>query len=284
MLPGLILFIRPAPGADRRNRQTHVAALVLLQCRPLSVQVVIGGLSVWLNVPLLILAAIIWMTVKRTIRLTTVRTIIILLSLLFLSLLIAFAGPCADGLAKAAITAPVMAVLVLVGCEAGYSATCADWLSLQRTAVACLSLAYAAFFLEMVRPAWFPAGEQYRRFGKYSGLFQEPSEAAFTLFPCIAVLLVAKNKKMRWLGLIAVLGMLIFSRSSTLIALLLSWVVYRAFSSRKIWAPASCLTTGFAAMVAVTSLVNYESWIAPTAGRVAGVLQPDETAGVSRLA
>src|SRR6185437_15081478 len=225
---------------------------------------------------------IIWLAVKRSLRIRSAKIMLLLLSLLMLSILISRAGPCDDGVAKAAVTMPGMVALVLVGCEVGFRAANTEWLKLQQTALACLFLAYAAFFVEMAMPAWFPDKEPYRRVGRYSGLFQEPSEAAFTLFPCIAVLLVAENKKMRWAGRIALVGLLALSRSSTLIALFAAWILYRVVVGRRIGTGA-LVAVASVALVALAAVINYDSWVQPTASRVAGIFQADKTTGLSSL-
>jgi hypothetical protein len=131
-------------------------------------------------------------------------------------------------------------------------------------------------------PAWFPDQEGYRVEGKLSGVFQEPSHVAFSLFPCIAVLLVAENKRTRHKGMVALLGILLFSRSSTLIAMIAAWIMYRLLVQRKA-RQTVLFALAAAALVALGTAIDYERLIMPTIDRIVGITAASEAGNISSL-
>lgn len=241
----------------------------------------LGGLNLQVNVVLLILAGTYFLWKRRKIAFSTVRVLLFLFAYISLSFLAAIAGPCGDKFQKSMITVPILMILSLIGLEAGRVATTRDWLGLQKMATAALIITFSGFLVEMLRPAWFPFSARYRSAGLLSGLFHEPSEVAFSLFPCIAVLLVAENKALRRRGIVALGGLLLFSRSSTLIALIAAWILYRLLVQRKL-RQAGLLAVGFVGIVGLTSAVNY-TLVAPTIDRIAGVVLSDGTDNISSL-
>jgi hypothetical protein len=131
-------------------------------------------------------------------------------------------------------------------------------------------------------PSMFPFQIIYRVEGKFSGLFQEPSHAAFALFPCIAVLLVAEDKKVRRRGMMALLGLLLLSRSSTLIAFIAAFVLYRLFSRGRA-RQAAVLTLGIGSLMVLAATVDYSRFILPTVERVVGITSLGDTDNLSSL-
>ena len=242
----------------------------------------LGGMSVWLNVPVLLVGGAVWFKKKQTITLSSVKVFLLVIAYIFASFLVAAMGPCEDKFLKSIMTSSALILLVLVGVEVGRRATSSEWLSLQKTAIWSLIVAFAGFALEMAMPSIFPNQTIYRVEGKLSGLYQEPSEVAFTLFPCVVVLLVSGNRKIRRSGMLALLGLIIFSRSSTLFALIISWILYRLLIHRKL-RQAGLAAVGFSALIAFGSAINYDLLIAPTIDRIAGVVVSSETAGISSL-
>ncbi len=148
-------------------------------------------------------------------------------------------------------------------------ASITDWEKLQKTAQWCLALAFLAFGVELLLPGLFPQQTVYRFEGKLSGLFSEPSHVAFSLFPCIAILLIAESKVIRRRGMFALLGLLIFSRSSTLLALILTWVIYRLLV-KKNYGQTVLVTLGIASLVALGGAIDFDRFILPTIQRVMG--------------
>jgi hypothetical protein len=247
-----------------------------------SFKVKFGGLSLWLNAPVLLLAGVFWLGSRRFISHFSIKVLLLVSLGTGLSTLVALVGPCTDSYTKLLATAPVMVLLVFLGMEVGRRSVPEDWLLLQKTAAWCLLLSFVSFFAEMAFPGRFPDQAQYHVDGKYSGLFQEPSEVAFMLFPCIAVLLSARNKKMRRGGMLALFGLLILSRSSTLLALIVAWILYRLVVHRKL-GQSAFLIFGFAAAIVSASALNYDLLVAPTVDRIVGVAHSSETAALSSL-
>jgi hypothetical protein len=180
------------------------------------------------------------------------------------------------------ITGPILMFLILIGLEAGRRAENSDWIELQSAAVWSLLVAFLAFLVEMALPSRFPGQAGYRSKGEYSGLFSEPSAVAFSLFPCIAVLLVAESRRKRLSGMLALLGLLVFSRSSTLVALVAVWILYRLIVHGRLL-QAGLLALGFTALITLGSAINYGVLVAPTVDRIVGIFVPDETGNVSSL-
>lgn len=242
----------------------------------------LGGLQLGLSVIVLTISGAVWLGIRRKVTVTSATVVAALLAYLVFSLITAASGPCTDKLSKLLTTGPILMFLVLIGFEIGRKARTSDWLDLQKTATWILLAAFSGFILEMAVPSLFPNQAAYRSEGKLSGLFMEPSGVAFSLFPCVAVLLVAESKKIRRRGYLAVLGLLLFSRSSTLLAFIVVWVLYRLFSQRRL-RQGGLLVLGMASLVILGSAINYDLLIRPTVARVVGVAAPGDTENTSSL-
>lgn len=242
----------------------------------------VGGYSLGVNVVVLILAGALWVGMRGKITVGSARALTVFLVYIIFSSIVAISGPCSDHTHKAIFTIPALIFLVLVGLEVGRRASHDDWASLQKTALWSLFVAFLAFLVEMLHPAWFPEQERYRVEGKLSGLFQEPSHVAFALFPCIVVLLVAGTRKMRLIAIFALTALVVLSRSSTLIALIASWVFYRLLVQRKIRQTA-LFALGFAAVIAMAAALDFDRLVMPTAERIGGIAAPGETENISSL-
>jgi hypothetical protein len=241
-----------------------------------------GGISLSLNVVLLLLAGLVWLFAKRRISRSSAKIFAVLLVYMGLSAGIALLGPCHDHLQKALFSLPLLAFLVLVGLEVGCRATTADWLNLQRTACWVLLVEFFGFVAEMLVPSLFPSQAGYRLEGKLSGFFHEPSHVAFSLFPCIAILLVAESKKMRRYGVLGLVVLLILSRSSTLIILFIAWSIYRLVVQRNL-PKAVLLFTSLVLILALGAAVDFNRFVLPTMQRVTGVASSSETENISSL-
>lgn len=243
----------------------------------------IGGLKLGLNVMVLLLVSPVWLLKKHTIATISAKALLILLAYLLLSYIVAIAGPCTDKFTKLFFTAPVFLFLISVGLEIGWNASEDDWFNLQKIAALILLLAFAGFVVEMLFPGLFPDQAKYRINGTYSGILHEPSNVAFSLFPSVAILLLAEKQWLQRIGLLALLGLYIFSRSSTLIALTLGWFVYQSLRKGRF---GKSLIIGFAvaSLVALLAMIDYDTFLAPTVDRVGGViLGQGETANISSL-
>jgi hypothetical protein len=242
----------------------------------------LGGMKLGLNVVVLMLAGVFWLGQSGKITLSSAKVLLAFLAHVIFSSIVALTGPCKD-LQKLIITMPVLMFLVLLGLEVGRRASGSEWSNLQKTAQWCLIVAFSAFIVEMLMPAWFPDQAMYRSEGQLSGLFQEPSHVAFGLFPCIAVLLVAEDKRTRQKGMLALLGLLVFSRSSTLIALIAAWVIYRLFAQRKHYRQTALFALGIASLIAVGAAIDFDRFVTPTVERIVGVASPSEGVNMSSL-
>lgn len=242
----------------------------------------LAGLNLQVNVVLLIFAGAFLLIKKRQISVSSAKVLGLLVAYAGLSFLTAALGPCSDKLAKSLITAPIMIVLVFLGWEIGRTATNTDWLGLYKSAIAAIIVAFVGFLVELAEPSWFPLAAKYRVTGRLSGFFQEPSVVGFSLFPCIAVLLVAETKKVRLTGICLLGCLLLISRSSTMLALIAAWILYRLVFHRRL-RQAVLVAVGFAGLIGLGSLVNYDALVAPTVDRIAGLVLSNQTDNISSL-
>jgi hypothetical protein len=242
----------------------------------------LGGLQLTLNVAVLTLSGGVWLAMRRRVAKGSALAAAILIAYMVFSTLTAVAGPCNDTFSKLVITAPILVFLALIGLEVGRRSSDEDWIKLQKTAMWCLLAAFLSFLIERAWPSQFPNQVVYRIEGKYSGLFKEPSHVAFALFPCVALLLVAESRKVRRVGLAALLGLLLVSRSSTLIAMIAAWVLYRLVVQRRL-RQAALPALGLALLVALASAINYNALLGPTVNRIEGVALSSETENISSL-
>jgi hypothetical protein len=142
-------------------------------------------------------------------------------------MVLAFIGPCNDQYVKMMASGPILVGLIYFGVFLGKISQPDDWRKLDSVAIFVLGVSFIGFMIEMKYPSLFPDQAHYRENLSFSGIFPEPSVVAFSLFPAIAILLCSHLSRSRKLGVIFLIGLLIFSRSSTLIALTIAFVLYR---------------------------------------------------------
>lgn len=240
------------------------------------------GFKLGLNVIVLAICGAIMLARKTTVVRYTARIIPFILIYLVFSYLVAITGTCDDKLKKFIFTAPVLLVLILLGSEIGRRATQRDWLMLRNTAMLVILVAFVGFCFEALLPRFFPLQAVYRSAGKLSGWFHEPSHVAFSLFPSILILLTSGHKRFYGIGVSAIVGLLAFSRSSTLIGLVALWILYRIFVQRKL---GRVIYVGllFVGVIGFAAIKNYDQLVAPTLERIGGVLAVSETKNISSL-
>lgn len=137
-------------------------------------------------------------------------------------------GPCEDDRLKLLASAPIAITFIIIGGELGATGSHKRWLHLQKMALIILMLALMSFLLEVAFPQLFPAMASARAEYRWAGIFDEPSHAAYYLFPWVAVLLAAQSNRYNLFGLIFLFLMVLFSRSTTLYALMMAWILYEA--------------------------------------------------------
>ena len=240
-----------------------------------------GVMRLSLGVSVLLFAGAVWIAVRGKIKARSAKALLALFGFSIFSFVVATCGVCTDHLSKAFITLPILLFLVLVGLEVGCRSESSDWLNLQRTSWWCLILVFFTFMIEILIPSWFPHRGS-GTVGKLSGLFSEPSHVAFSLFPCVAILLIAEDKRTRQRGILAIVGLLVLSRSSTLVALLVAFLVYRSVVHGKIH-QAAAVAAGMAVLVVLAAVVDYNQFLVPTIDRVVGVAASSDTNNISSL-
>ncbi len=241
-----------------------------------SINIEIGGLKLGLNVVILSIFGVIWfgkrwIGANQFISRYSVKVLSGFTFFILISWMVANTGICTDKLHKFIFTAPLFLALVFLGLEIGWRANEEDWLKLQNIAGWILLAAFAGFVVEFLLPGWFPNGAKYRVNGAYSGIFNEPSHVAFSLFPSIIILLLADNKGLRRLGVLALLSLVLFSRSSTLLVLIMVWILYRVIARRQIVKGAMAVM-GVGLLVMLLSAVDYSTFVEPTLNRINGII------------
>jgi hypothetical protein len=247
-----------------------------------SLSVNLGGMKLGLHIVVLILAGIVWLGKNWRIGLASADFLLFFFAYVLFSLLVAISGSCNDHFQKSLATIPVLWLLFLIGLEVGRKANALAWLKLQRTALWCLGIGFSTMFVELLHPAWFPLQADYRSEGKLSGMFSEPSGVASSLFPCVVILLVAEGKKTRRKGMLALLALVLLSRSSTLIALIVAFFLYRLVVQGRLRQTAA-FVLGFVLLIGLGAAVNFSRFVLPTIERVAGVAAGSETENISSL-
>jgi hypothetical protein len=229
------------------------------------------------------LSGALWFGKRGRVTRSSAKVLLAFFAYVAFSFILVLTGPCNDHLQKLILTIPILVFFILIGLEVGRRASGSEWTDLQKTAKVVLLVAFSALFVEMLIPAWFPAQAGYRAQGKLSGLFSEPSHVAFSLFPSIAVLLAAEDKRMRRKGMLALVGLGVLSRSSTLIALIAAWALYRLLVRRKHYRQTALFALGIASLVAVGAAIDFDRFVTPTVERVVGIASPSETENISSL-
>lgn len=222
----------------------------------------VGGFRLGLNVVAIVLVGVVFLIKRRLSGFGKTVIAAVFIYTLF-SVIVIYIGPCTDKFVKSLITTPAFFFIILVGLEIGWKASDEDWLKLQKLCPWLLLAAFGSFAAE-----FFGLLEGKGRYESYSGIFFEPSHVAFSLFPSVAILLLAQSKRLRQIGMLALLGLLLFSRSSTLLMLTVAWLFYQAFMQRKLnksvllWVGALSLSL---------LVIDYDSVLAPLMDRLLGV-------------
>jgi len=244
-----------------------------------------GGFKLGLNVAVLAVAGAFWMLKNNSSISFFSAKLVFWLAVFFLfSFIIAITGPCEDKFVKFLSTAPVMFLLALVGLEIGWRATASDWLQLEILAKTILLIAFLGFLFEAFLPGLFPNQDVYRLDGKFSGFFSEPSHVAISLFPSIVILLASKRPLFNRFGTLALIGLVLFSRSSSLIVLILLWLIYQVFVKKTVK-----FTRRFVFIVAIiisaviAAVLNYEQIVGPIEARLLGLFGSSEIKNISSL-
>jgi hypothetical protein len=222
----------------------------------------VSGFRLGLNVIAILLVGVV-LIIKKRLSGFTLKAGAVLFAFTIISAFTIYTGPCTDKYEKFFITAPIFIFVILVGLEIGWRASEIDWLKLQKLCPWILLAAYGSFVAE-----FFGLLADKGRYEAYSGIFSEPSNVAYSLFPSVAILLLAQSKRLRQTGMLALVGLLLFARSSTLLSVTVAWIFYQAFMQRK-------LTKNVLLWVGLLSvsllILEYSSVLAPFMDRLLGV-------------
>lgn len=242
----------------------------------------IAGITLSVNVIILGIFGVAWLWTSGKFTVASLRFLGAFVVLTTMSSLIMIEGPCTTGKLKSILTFPVLAAMIFMGIEVGVRAELGDWLKLQKTAMWAIAATLVSLVIEVLWPGWFPSKSAYQSRGLYSGFFKEPSHVAVGMFPCIAVLLVSKDRKMRRNGLIAIACLLILSRSSTLIIFIAAWIVYRAVIAGKLRS-AVLLVVALGLIAGFGFTLSNLKVLAPTVTRVSGIMQVNTGSNISSM-
>jgi len=174
----------------------------------------------------------------------------------------------------------VFSILIFFSSVASYKAREGDWLVLEKVAILTVFVTIVSFCVEMVYPSLFSSNPQYLEEGKCSGIFSEPSHAAYSIVPFLAILIFSKTRAYRVFGLLSVLVFMWLSPSTTFFALICGVGVLYASSRRYGW-------VYILASMPILLFIIYWFWSGHFSGgvaaRVAGVLDPYASFNLSSL-
>ena len=244
--------------------------------------IVIGELKLGVNVIVLTLVGAVWIVRNANISGYSAKVLFGVSIFFVFTYWVAIIGPCTDKYQKLLVTAPVLLILITIGLEVGWRAPKSDWLELHKVTTWIFLAAFSGFVIEALLPGFFPEQAGSRSEGKLSGLFSEPSHVAFSLFPSVAILLISGNERLRRKGFLALFGLILLSRSSTLIGLIVAWLLYRLLAKGKL-SQGLFIALGLSAVVGLAAIVNYDKFVAPTQERIAGVIAMNEAKNLSSL-
>lgn len=238
----------------------------------------IGGSKLPLSAILLLPIGMIWI-VRNGLRLSriSIRFSSVVLPIIGIWLVVGYTGLCTDGFAKAILSAPIWFLLALLSVEVGARTTPDSWLKLRKTAFIVLVIAIITSILELSFPHLIgPDKLKYHASFAFAGIYNEPSHAAISLFPCLIILLLSKDTRDVRRGLLAVALLLMLTRSTTLIALMTGFSLcffYNNLSFKKFATIISFLII----FIFVAYYVDYDLIIGPIEERLLGLYSTDTT-------
>lgn len=248
---------------------------------PFFISTIAGSLR--LNTLASIPFAIIYLYQRRKIKLTSVWFSVGCLVFVLLSIVIATTGLCEDGHSKAVATSIPLIFMFIVSYEVGASSREADWLLLPKISRYILLIITLSVVVEIVFPSLFsPQKFKYHQTLKYSGLFAEPSHLAGGIFPCILILFNSKLQRDRYWSIFFLTFFFTFSRSSSLVLHLVTWLAYLVMSSGT-WARR--IRLGLAVFIIGLFIYTFGSELVvnPIVERIAGLINSEETDNLTSL-
>jgi hypothetical protein len=175
--------------------------------------------------------------------------------------------------------------MVFASIEIGSRASYSNWIDLQSSGKFILLIAFLTFIIEASFPKFFPDQEKYRLSGNYSGIFEEPSHAAYFLIPWILMMLFSGVKKNLIYGALGLLILILFSKSATLFALIGIVAIIILFQ-RASWIYKIIILTVCGVFFTILLFVQspFQIWETdPIFSRIMGVISPEEILNISSL-
>jgi hypothetical protein len=242
----------------------------------------VGGITIGLNVVIVLLTGFIWLGFKHSISRFTVKSFLIFVFFFIFSLIVALIGPCEDKLLKGMMTAPVLLLLICLGLEIGWRARVEDWLQLHNTSSWILLTAFFLIILEILLPQLFPLKAKYQIYGLYSGIYSEPSHVAFSLFPSIIILFSAKSRSHNIIGVLSLLFLFIYSRSSSLIIFTIFLIAYYIIMTN-MRQRVLLICAGSLLFCTFLFTTNYRDFFKPTIDRFEGITAVKDTSSSKNI-
>jgi hypothetical protein len=234
---------------------------------------------VGINLIILLLASLCFIKLNKD----TIKSISFLLLLFVLNFLLSLAGPCIDKFDKLIISGIILIPLVIAGYQCGKCASLNDWLKLESASKLIIAAGFFGVIIQINYPEFFPDFTySYRLENKLTGFFREPSYLALSLFPAILILVNSKNINNRFVGILSMLFFAIFSRSLTLILIIIFWIILNLFFLRK--NKFIYLTIFFIVAISILgTFADQDLYIAPMYDRILGVINYSELSNLSSL-
>lgn len=181
----------------------------------------IGNFHIRLNEIFYLISALILGVSNQKISLNTKKLFLFTVPVIVFHYLFTSFLFCEDQHLKGIASLPVFLIMIFVGWELGQRSTNQNWLGLEKISLIVIILATLAILVEFAFPDLFPAQATYRIGGIYSGIYDEPSHLAFSIYPCILITLLSKRKIIFFNGVIFSIILAYLSPSSTYLLLLL---------------------------------------------------------------
>lgn len=214
---------------------------------------------------------LIWLLTQKLVDIKVTKALILLVVIGIASISITFInGICHDQYEKFFKTFPAFIILTIVGYSIGLQSSISSWIGLYKPAIWIILIIIFGLLIEFFFPEFFPATAPYREQFKYSGFFSEPSHLSYSAFPSILLLITSSKGGIRALGVIALLTLMIFSRTSTLMVLVLGFGIFYLiikFNIKRLFMGIMMILIGLISI----NILSFEYLLTPFIERLEGI-------------
>lgn len=174
-----------------------------------------------LNILILLILGIYYLISKNRISLFAKKNTLIYSSFIYLHAFFTAFMYCENIEVKSIITIMLASILLLACFETGFKSNIGDWKRLEKTCVVISIIILIFFLLQHIFPNINPKNKVYMIGNVHSAFFDEPSHLAFSIFPCVAIMMFSTNDYIKKFSMVFSGILLILSPSTTMIVLLI---------------------------------------------------------------